>query len=121
MGPLETSVMQRLWAAEEPQTVRDVQEFIVADRPIAYTTVMTELDNLHGKGFVSRVRIGRAYVYSPRQTREEYTASLLGDVLADGGDRRGVLMHFVERLDDEALDSLRQLLQESETDMDGVP
>lgn len=111
--------MQRLWAAEKPQTVRDVQEFIAAERSIAYTTVMTVLDNLHGKGFVSRERSGRAYVYRPRETREEYTASLLGEALADGGDRRGVLMHFVERLDDEALDSLRQLLQESGTDTDG--
>ncbi|WP_170931519.1 BlaI/MecI/CopY family transcriptional regulator, partial [Aeromicrobium sp. PE09-221] len=43
MGPLETSVMQRLWAVEQPQTVREVQEFIAADRTIAYTTVMTPI------------------------------------------------------------------------------
>ncbi|OUZ06646.1 MULTISPECIES: BlaI/MecI/CopY family transcriptional regulator [Aeromicrobium] len=121
MGPLETSVMQRLWAVEQPQTVREVQEFIAADRTIAYTTVMTVLDNLHGKGFVTRERQGRAYVYSPRETREEYTASLLGNALADGGDRRGVLMHFVDRLDEEALASLRQLLQEPGNDPEGVP
>ncbi len=39
----------------------------------------------------------------------------------DWHDRRGVLMHFVDRLDEEALASLRQLLQEPGNDPEGVP
>lgn len=120
MGPLETAVMQRIWAADEPQSVREIQEQISAERSFAYTTVMTVMDNLHSKGLLARIRKGRAYLYSPTQTREEYTASVLGDVLADGGDRRGVLMHFVDHLDDDALTSLRQLLEDPPR-KDGIP
>lgn len=112
MGPLESAVMQRLWATDAPKSVREVQEDIATERRIAYTTVMTVMDNLHGKGLLTRERKGRAYVYSPRETREEYTASVLGDVLADGGDRMGVLMHFVDRLDHDGLESLRQILED---------
>jgi predicted transcriptional regulator len=113
MGPLEAAVMQRIWAADEPQSVREVQEQISTDRVFAYTTVMTVMDNLHSKGLLKRVRKGRAYLYSSTQTREQYTASVLGEVLADGGDRRGVLMHFVDHLDSDALASLRQVLEDS--------
>lgn len=112
MGPLETAVMQRIWDAVEPQSVREVQEQISTERSFAYTTVMTVMDNLHKKGLLERSRKGRAYLYSPKQSREEYTASVLGNVLSDGGDRRGVLMHFVEHLDDDALISLKGLLEE---------
>ncbi|KRF11477.1 hypothetical protein ASG90_17195 [Nocardioides sp. Soil797] len=112
MGPLETAVMQRIWDAAQPQSVRQIQEQISAERAFAYTTVMTVMDNLHKKGLLERSRKGRAYLYSPKQSREQYTASVLGHVLSEGGDRQGVLMHFVEHLDDEALTSLRGLLEE---------
>ncbi|MDP9823271.1 BlaI/MecI/CopY family transcriptional regulator [Nocardioides massiliensis] len=110
---MEAAVMQCVWATPEPQSVRQVQAQISTERSFAYTTVMTVMDNLHSKGLLARVRNGRAYLYSPKQTREEYTASILGDVLADGGDRRGVLMHFVDRLDEDALASLRQVLDDT--------
>ena len=111
LGPLEAAVMQHLWAAGEPQPVRTIHEQLATGREIAYTTVMTVMDNLHRKGLLDRLREGRAYVYSPKQSREEYTAALLGDVLAEGGDRQGVLMHFVDGLDEDGLESLRQVLK----------
>lgn len=112
MGPLEALVMDHLWAVGEPQPVRSVQEQLAVERTIAYTTVMTVMDNLYRKGLLDRVRDGRAYVYSPKQSREEHTAALLGDVLAEGGNRQGVLMLFVDALDDDGLESLRQVLDE---------
>lgn len=110
LGPLEASVMQCLWATEEPQSVRAIQERLAVEREIAYTTVMTVMDNLFRKDMLKRERQGRAYLYQPTKSREAYTAELLGDVLAEGGDRQGVLMHFVEHLDAAGVDSLRQSL-----------
>lgn len=104
--------MKHLWAVGEPQPVRAVQEQLAVDRKIAYTTVMTVMDNLHRKGLLGRVRDGRAYVYFPKQSHEEHTAALLGDVLAESGDKQGVLMLFVDGLDDDGLESLRQVLKE---------
>ncbi|MFJ9392345.1 BlaI/MecI/CopY family transcriptional regulator [Nocardioides sp. NPDC101246] len=117
LGPLEATIMQRMWSGDAPQTVRAVHDSLAEDRKIAYTTVMTVMDNLHRKGFLGRERQGRAYVYSPSTTREEHTASLLGEVLADGGDRANVLLHFVEHLDADELEALRRVV----TDPDRSP
>ena len=62
-GELESAVMDRLWAADRPMSVREVLEDLRGERRLAYTTVMTVLDNLHRKGWVTRHQEGRAYLY----------------------------------------------------------
>lgn len=120
LGPLEATVMQRLWTCDEPQSVRLVHEALMESREIAYTTVMTVMDNLHRKGFLVRDRIGRAYVYSASGDREQHTAALLGEVLADGGDRTGVLLRFVEQLSDVEIAALQRAVSEARSvDRDG--
>ena len=39
LGELERAVMDHLWAAGEPQTVRQVHEALSEQRDLAYTTV----------------------------------------------------------------------------------
>jgi len=112
LGQLESAVMQLLWAADEPVSVRDVLEDLNRERALAYTTVMTVLDNLHEKQLVTRVKQGRAYLYSATSTRAEHTAALLDEVLAStgGADRGATLMHFVGRMDAEEVAQLRSVL-----------
>ena len=93
-GDLEAAVMQVLWDRDSPATVRDVLGSLRTSRTLAYTTVMTVLDNLHRKGEVAREMSGRAWVYRPVRSRAEHSAALLQDVLRTGGDRGEVLMHF---------------------------
>ncbi len=102
--------MQRLWAWGRPVAVREVLDDLVLERPLAYTTVMTVLDNLHSKGMVRREKRGRAYVYVPTTSREEHTAEQLEGLLATSDDRGAALMHFVERLGDDEVAQLRSLL-----------
>lgn len=114
--------MQRLWEAGRPMAVRDVLEEL--DRELAYTTAMTVLDNLHRKGLVSRIKRGRAYVYTPTKSREERTAELMGEVLAGAGDRGTALLRFVEQMSSDELAELRELLVENEASPgreDGAP
>ena len=110
LGQLEAAVMQRLWAADRPVSTREVLEDLQRDRNIAYTTVMTVLDNLHGKGLVGREKQGRAYLYSATVSREEHTAGLLDQVLAQSQDRGATLLHFVGQMSDEDLAELRTAL-----------
>lgn len=56
LGEREATIMELLWSATEPVTVRDVLDRL--ERPLAYTTVMTVLDNLHNKGHVTREKSG---------------------------------------------------------------
>ena len=110
--------MQRLWDAKKPMAVRDVLGELQRSRDIAYTTVMTVLDNLHHKDLVVRSKQGRAYVYSPAQTREERTADLMGEALTSGGDRGVALMRFVEQMSPGEVAELRQLLGELSEPLD---
>lgn len=103
--------MERLWASESSVAVRDVLEDLRKERAIAYTTVMTVLDNLHRKGMVTREKAGRAYRYRPAYTREEHTAALMEQVLAGSGDRGAALMHFVEQMPPDEIRRLRQALE----------
>lgn len=116
LGQLEAVVMQRLWAAPGSVTVRDVLEDLQRDRTIAYTTVMTVLDNLHTKGLVLRERDGRAWRYAATMSREAHTAGLLDDVLAQSSDRGATLLSFVGHLSPDDIEQLRLALQAIETD-----
>ena len=98
MGQLEAVVMHRLWDWDRPASVREVVDDLQRERKIAYTTVMTVLDNLHRKGLVARSKHGRAYAYTAVMSQEEHTASLLEGVLAQTADRGAALLNFVEQL-----------------------
>lgn len=118
LGDLEAAVMERLWAVDEPVSVRHVLEELNRDRVLAYTTVMTVLDNLHRKGLVTRTQSGRAYLYLPARSREEHTAGLIAGVLADAPDRTAPLLRFVETLTTAEVDRLRAAL-DAPADTDG--
>jgi predicted transcriptional regulator len=69
LGELEREVMRLAWRGGEV-SVREVH--LSLDEGKAYTTVMTTLDRLFRKGLLTRRKSGRAYLYSPRMTREEF-------------------------------------------------
>lgn len=97
-GDLEAAIMECLWSRGEPASVRDVLGELRTGKQLAYTTVMTVLDNLHRKGVVTREMAGRAWMYQPTWDREQYTAMLLREVLGSSCDRQAALMHFVSEL-----------------------
>ena len=111
LGELEATVMDVLWHATEPYRVRDVRAELAPQRPLAYTTVMTVLDNLHRKQWVERERQGKAYEYRAGFSREEASARALRDVLDSAADPHAVLMRFVETVSDEETDLLRTALR----------
>ena len=112
LGQLETAAMQHLWGLDQPALVREVLENIGHHRPLAYTTVMTVLDNLHSKGLVQREKVGKAYAYAPVSSREEHTAAMLQEVLAESDDRTAALMHLVGRMESEEAAELLAALSE---------
>lgn len=112
-GDLEAVVMDEVWArdAVRGMTVREIFDSLSATRQIAYTTVMSTMDNLHTKGWLSRQREGRAYRYRPILTREQHTARLMREALTDGGHPDMVLSYFVQQMDDDESESLRQAMR----------
>ena len=94
-----------MWDNAQLATVRDV--LTALERPAAYTTVMTVMDNLHRKGLLTRDRVGKAFHYRPVWSREEYTARLMRDVLAATGDHEAVFTHFLSQMTPEEARSLQ--------------
>lgn len=110
LGELEAVVMQQLWDRDEHVTVRDVLDKLDRQPPLAYTTVLTVMDNLHRKGLLSRSRDGRAFRYWPTKPRAEFTADLMDELLRDSGDRSAALLRFVDRMTPREAEDLRQAL-----------
>ena len=102
--------MERLWMRDTPAAVREVLEDLHPERPLAYTTILTVLDNLHRKGMVRREKRGRAYVYLPTRSRAQHTAELMEQVLSGTADRGTALLRFVERMSAEEIHELRRAL-----------
>ena len=120
-GDLEATVMEQLWGAGRPLAVREVVELLRPERVLAYTTVMTVLDNLHRKHWLRRHRDGRAWRYEPVLTRQAYTAQLMHEALAVSEDRAGVLARFVEEIDPEDAAALSEALREAAGQEPGAP
>lgn len=114
LGALESAIMEVLWsrnAARQPMTVRDVLEALERQPALAYTTVMTVLDNLFRKGWVHRDRDGRAWRYSPVMSRAAYSADVMSRTLAASSDSEAVFLHLVAQLSAEEVAQLRAALR----------
>lgn len=111
LGDLEATVMDRVWASADGATVRDIFEQLTDARQIAYTTVLSTMDNLYRKGWVRRDREGKAYRYWPTVTREERSAQLMRAAFDSGGNTEAVLAFFVDQMSAEESAQLRAALR----------
>nr|WP_276617636.1 BlaI/MecI/CopY family transcriptional regulator [Streptomyces coryli] len=111
MGELEDVVMTRVWEWNRPVTVREVLEDLQQNRSIAYTTVMTVMDNLHQKGWLRRSSEGRAYRYEAVSTRAAYSAALMNEAWAASDNPAAALVAFFGMMSQEQIEALRDALR----------
>jgi predicted transcriptional regulator len=112
-GELEAVIMDRLWERGQPALVREIVDDLHDDRPLAYTTVMTVMENLHRKGWLRRERDGRAWRYEPTGSRSGYTAALMTEALGTSADRRTALAHFVLQMSPHDAELLQRALDQA--------
>ena len=79
-------------------TVRDVYETLRDQRPIAYTTVMTMMNILEEKQYLTRSRVDRAYVYRPTRSRQQVVGQMVKDFVdrVFDGAAAGLLVHLAK-------------------------
>ncbi|MGW4309011.1 BlaI/MecI/CopY family transcriptional regulator [Streptomyces californicus] len=111
LGDLEDAVMTRVWQWNRPVTVREVLEDLQQERSIAYTTVMTVMDNLHQKGWVRREVDGRAYRYTAVSTRAAYSAALMNDAWSRSDNPAAALVAFFGMMSPEQREALRDAVR----------
>lgn len=95
LGGLEAELLEHLWAAGEPLGTRELAGMLQGS-PRAYTTIVTVLTRLVGKGLVERIGDGRRYLYRAAGDPDQLTARAIERLLAAAADRRAVLAHLVE-------------------------
>ncbi len=88
LGPLEQEVMDCVWR-DKVVSVRDVHSCLINSRKIAYTTVMTIMTRLTRKGFLKRKIKGKAFLYSPKKTKEQTAKTMIGKIVDSFVDQFG--------------------------------
>jgi predicted transcriptional regulator len=113
-APLESQVMDTVWAADGAISVRQVLDALNESRaePLAYTTVMTVMNRLTAKDVLNRHGERRSYLYEA--TARDAAGVAVRSVIGTYGD--AAIAHFVDeaRADPEVLARLRALLAEGQ-------
>jgi predicted transcriptional regulator len=120
LSDAELEVLKALWE-RGPSTVRQVNEHLRrGGRQWAYTTVLTLLQRLQGKGWVAGEAAAPAHVFQALATRQEWLQDRLQS-LADqtcGGDRLPLMVSLVQAgpFRPEEIARFRELLDRLERD-----
>ena len=122
LGKLERQVLNEAWQRDEV-SVRDI--YLAFDEKIAYTTLMTTLDRLYKKQLLDRRKDGRAFLYSPAMSREEFEHGIREDVIDGllGRSAEGIqpvlacIVDTVSERDREMLDELDRLVKEKKREL----
>jgi predicted transcriptional regulator len=116
LGELEAEVMDCLW--ETPKSsVKDVWENLSRQRALAYTTIMTTMDRLYQKGLLQRVKAGKAFLYAPLFSRQEFEEILTEEVLrglvgATGEPLMSAFLDLLSERDPASLDRLESMIRQ---------
>lgn len=74
LGDLETEIMEEVWKIGQA-SVRDVLSQLAKRKPVAYTTIMTVMSRLHGKGILKRkMDKSGAFIYGPALDKQSFLA-----------------------------------------------
>jgi predicted transcriptional regulator len=80
IGSLEADILAVVWEHDQT-TVRQVYETLRERRQIAYTTVMTVMNNLVKKHLLTQDKTSIAYVYTPAIPGREVARTVLESVV----------------------------------------
>jgi len=119
IGSLEAEILAIVWEKKET-TVRDVYETLRERRVIAYTTVMTVMNNLVKKTLLNQNRDNIAYMYTPARPGDEVANTILDSVVNTlmRGQKNLAISHLLglkTSLTPEQTEELKQYIEKSMT------
>jgi len=111
--------MKVVWSRDKA-TVRDVYEAMREKRTIAYTTVMTMMRILEGKGYLTKATDEKAHVYRPAKPSQQVIGGMVRDFLdrVFDGASDALLVHLARdnKLTSKQKRIVRQLLDEKDAE-----
>ena len=113
LGAQELAIMKVVWRLKDV-SVREVYETLRERRPVAYTTVMTMMNTLEGKGYLKKELDGRAFRYRPAVPERRVVTKMVKEFVERvfDGSSAPLLAHLVTStaLSDEEREELRRLI-----------
>ena len=118
LGHLELDVLQYI-TDHHPVTVRDVAAHFAEASGHARTTVLTVMQRLRAKGYLTRRKAGRLHLYTPTTGKAELLNRLVGDFVEDvlGGSVSPFVAYLTRStlLSEDEVRKLNQLLKRIES------
>ncbi len=109
--------MKIVWKTGQA-TVREVYETLLERRKVAYTTILTMMKILEGKGYLAKDQDERAHVYRPAKPEQAVVRSMVREFVdrVFNGSAQPLLVHLVEdrRLSKDEIEELERLVREAE-------
>ena len=118
LGRLETQIMNVVWE-KGLATVREVKRVLRKGEKPAYSTILTMMRKLEGKGYLEHDVRDRTFVYRASIDQQDVRRNILGDLvqrLFDGSPSL-LVNSLLEQgnISNEEMLEIRQLLQKKET------
>lgn len=113
LGELESEIMEIVWQAKNPISVRDVTENLQHKRQIAYTTVMTIMGRLVEKGLLKRSISGKAYIYRQAYSKDKFLTRISRQIIKTFISSFGevAVAHFAQEIEKIPVSKRRKLLK----------
>ena len=114
LGTLEEKIMEVLWRKNTPLSVKEIHQEL--GKKHAYTTLLTITTRLYYKGLLKREKIGKAYSYSPKFSKEEFQQEILKSLvhflLRESCLASSFFQGIVEEITPEEKEFLKKLIHE---------
>lgn len=72
----ELEILTILWK-KQPQTVKEIHDTVAASKAVGYTTTLKIMQNMFGKGLLTRQPNGKSHLYFAAIKKEETQEKLL--------------------------------------------
>ena len=117
LGAQELAIMKVVWQQKDV-SVREVYETLRERRTVAYTTVMTMMNTLEGKGYLKKTLDGRAYRYRAAIPERRVVTAMVREFVERvfDGSSAPLLAHLVSSTDlsESERKELRRLIDEAQ-------
>jgi BlaI family penicillinase repressor len=116
---LEMQVLGILWN-NGPSSVRQVLESMTDGKKRAYTTVLTILQVMEKKGFLTHTAKGNAHIYKPAASRDKIVKPIINRLIdnAFAGSSAGLVLSLLGqgKLSDDEIGELKEVLEKAVKD-----
>ena len=122
LGEQEMAILKYV-SEHSPAGVRDVSQFFEQKQGLARTTVLTVMERLRKKGFLSRSRVDGIFKYCARIDQTDVLSSKVSDFIEKtlGGSLSPLFNYFISssKLTEEEIRELKELASKLELGKEG--